>query len=133
MKKIILLVTWCIGQFFFSNSQQIEILKHPESIAIANLSQLNTNERECNISIMPDGKTLFFMSTRNQQNSNLGGNGDIYQTKLVNNVWQSPVALGDKINTTSGEDEPSIEIGVQKEDLIFKRILAKKDGIMSKV
>jgi len=109
MKKIILLVTWCIGQSFFSNSQQIEILKHPESIAIANLSQLNTNERECNISIMPDGKTLFFMSTRNQQNSNLGGNGDIYQTKLVNNVWQSPVALGDKINTTSGEDEPSID------------------------
>lgn len=109
MKKIILLITWCIAQSFFSNSQQIEILKHPESIAIANLSQLNTIERECNISIMPDGKTLFFMSTRNQQNSNLGGNGDIYQTKLVNNVWQSPVALGDKINTTSGEDEPSID------------------------
>ena len=109
MKKIILLITWCISQSFFSNSQEIEILKHPESISISNLSQLNTIERECNISIMPDGKTLFFMSTRNQQNSILGGNGDIYQTKLINNVWQSPVALGDKINTTSGEDEPSID------------------------
>ena len=109
MNKTILLFTLGLGPNFFSFSQQIEILKHPESISISNLSQLNTIERECNISIMPDGKTLFFMSTRNQQNSNLGGNGDIYQTKLINNVWQNPVALGDKINTTSGEDEPSID------------------------
>ena len=109
MNNIILLFTLGLGPNFLSFSQQIEILKHPESISISNLSQLNTIERECNISIMPDGKTLFFMSTRNQQNSNLGGNGDIYQTKLINNVWQNPVALGDKINTTSGEDEPSID------------------------
>jgi outer membrane protein OmpA-like peptidoglycan-associated protein len=109
MNKTILLFTLGLGPNFLSFSQQIEILKHPESISISNLSQLNTIERECNISIMPDGKTLFFMSTRNQQNSNLGGNGDIYQTKLINNVWQNPVALGDKINTTSGEDEPSID------------------------
>ena len=90
-------------------SQEIEILVHPEKILISEIKQLNTDQRECNISIMPDGKTLFYMSTRALKNGGMMGNGDIYQSNFRNAIWQTPTALGENINTFSGEDEPSVD------------------------
>ena len=90
-------------------SQEIEILVHPEKILISEMKQLNTDQRECNISIMPDGKTLFYMSTRALKNGGMMGNGDIYQSNFRNAIWQTPTALGENINTFSGEDEPSVD------------------------
>jgi outer membrane protein OmpA-like peptidoglycan-associated protein len=90
-------------------SQEIEILVHPEKILISEIKQLNTDQRECNISIMPDGKTLFYMSTRALKNGGMMGNGDIYQSNFKNAIWQTPTALGENINTFSGEDEPSVD------------------------
>ena len=90
-------------------SQEIEILVHPEKILISEIKQLNTDQRECNISIVPDGKTLFYMSTRALKNGGMMGNGDIYQSNFRNAIWQTPTALGENINTFSGEDEPSVD------------------------
>jgi outer membrane protein OmpA-like peptidoglycan-associated protein len=58
---------------------------------------------------MPDGKTLFYMSTRALKNGGMMGNGDIYQSNFRNAIWQTPTALGENINTFSGEDEPSVD------------------------
>jgi hypothetical protein len=86
-------------------AQSYEILKHQHPIKIVELPQLNTQERECNISLLPNGNSLFFMSTRAMRGG-LGGNGDIFQSDFVNGTWQAPVALA-SINTFSGEDEPT--------------------------
>lgn len=90
---------------FGLSAQSYEILEHKESINIIELPQLNSRERECNISLLPNGNSLFFMSTRAMRGGSVG-NGDIYQSDFVNGVWQAPVAL-ESINTTSGEDEPT--------------------------
>ena len=107
-KKLLLILLLSANRFHFF-SQKIEILVHPEKIQISEIKQLNTDERECNISIMPDGKTLFYMSTRALKNGGMMGNGDIYQSNFRNAIWQTPTALGENINTFSGEDEPSVD------------------------
>lgn len=87
------------------NAQPYEILQHSQPINIVELPQLNTPDRECNISLLPNGNSLFFMSHRAGR-SGAVGSGDIFQSDFVNGVWQAPVALG-SINTASGEDEPT--------------------------
>jgi outer membrane protein OmpA-like peptidoglycan-associated protein len=109
MNKKILLILLLFGNHLHFFSQEIEILVHPEKILISEIKQLNTDQRECNISIMPDGKTLFYMSTRALKNGGMMGNGDIYQSNFRNAIWQTPTALGENINTFSGEDEPSVD------------------------
>jgi outer membrane protein OmpA-like peptidoglycan-associated protein len=109
MNKKILLILLLFGNHLHFFSQEIEILVHPEKILISEMKQLNTDQRECNISIMPDGKTLFYMSTRALKNGGMMGNGDIYQSNFKNALWQTPTALGENINTFSGEDEPSVD------------------------
>lgn len=92
---------------YFVNAQTYEILKHEHPINIVELPQLNSKSRECNISLLPEGKTLFFMTHRPRPDgSSIGGSGDIYQSNFVNNTWQTPVPLS-SINTNSGEDEPT--------------------------
>jgi outer membrane protein OmpA-like peptidoglycan-associated protein len=109
MNKKLLLIILLFGNHLHYFSQEIEILVHPEKILISEIKQLNTDQRECNISIMPDGKTLFYMSTRALKNGGMMGNGDIYQSNFKNAIWQTPTALGENINTFSGEDEPSVD------------------------
>ena len=109
MKIKTLLILLLFANHFYFFSQEIEILVHPNKIVISEIKQLNSRERECNISIMPDGKTLYFMSTRALKNSSVGENGDIYQSKFIDNTWQKPTPLGENINTASGEDEPSVD------------------------
>jgi outer membrane protein OmpA-like peptidoglycan-associated protein len=109
MNKKLLLIILLFGNHLHFFSQEIEILVHPEKILISEIKQLNTDQRECNISIMPDGKTLFYMSTRALKHGGMMGNGDIYQSNFKNTLWQTPTALGENINTFSGEDEPSVD------------------------
>lgn len=96
--------------FFLSFSlcfyaQEYEILQHEKPIKIVPLPQLNTSSRECNLSLLPNGKSLFFMSTRAMRGGAIG-NGDIYQSEFVDGTWQAPIPLKN-INTASGEDEPT--------------------------
>lgn len=86
-------------------AQEYEILQHEKPIKIVPLPQLNTSSRECNLSLVPNGNSLYFMSTRAMRGG-VSGNGDIYQSDLVNGTWQAPIPL-ETINTTSGEDEPT--------------------------
>ena len=89
-------------------AQEVEILKHDKSVKIIELSKLNSPERECNLSILPNGKSIYFMSERQRKNGQgEEGNGDIYRSDYVNGAWQKPVELGASINTFSGEDEPT--------------------------
>jgi outer membrane protein OmpA-like peptidoglycan-associated protein len=86
-------------------AQEYEILQHEKPIKIVPLPQLNTSSRECNLSLLPNGNSLYFMSTRAMRGG-VSGNGDIYQSDFVNGTWQAPIPL-ETINTTSGEDEPT--------------------------
>jgi outer membrane protein OmpA-like peptidoglycan-associated protein len=88
-------------------AQEFEILQHDKSVKIIALSQLNSTERECNLSILPNGKSIYFMSKRERNKGEFDGTGDIYRSDYVNGAWQDPVELGASINTYSGEDEPS--------------------------
>ena len=88
-----------------SLAQDYTILEHNQHINIMALPMLNTPYRECNLSILPNGKSLYFMSTR----AGLGGvagNGDLYQSDFINGQWEDPIPIS-SINTVSGEDEPT--------------------------
>jgi len=93
----------CFSLSFFA--QEYEILQHEKPIQIVALSQLNSSDRECNLSVLPNGKSLFFMSTRAMRGGAIG-NGDIYQSDFLDGTWQAPIHLKN-INTSSGEDEPT--------------------------
>jgi hypothetical protein len=64
---------------------------------------VNTSSWEDNCFLSPDGKVLFFSSSRN------GGYGgkDLYKSNLqADGSWGLAQNLGDKINTTEDEDDP---------------------------
>ncbi|MDP4209800.1 MAG: OmpA family protein [Bacteroidota bacterium] len=66
---------------------------------------INSNYKETQPSLSPDGKTLYFASNRP------GGKGglDIWKsTRDESGAWQIPVNLGDSINTTLDEEAPFI-------------------------
>lgn len=66
---------------------------------------VNTAAWEDNCSLSPDGKTLFFSSTRP---GGIGGK-DIYKASLMGNgSWGNVKNLGDKINTPLDDDAPFI-------------------------
>ncbi len=64
-KHLFLLFFLSLTNFFWS--QNVKILEHSSQIEFIELSKLNSQERECNLSVSPDGKTLYFMSTRKQK------------------------------------------------------------------
>ncbi len=103
--KYILLPVLLNSIFVFS--QNVKILEHHNSVKIEPIDQLNSSNRECNLSVSPNGDELFFMSTRSSHKKN-GGNGDLYKSTLDNNGnWSNPKSIND-LNTSNGEDEPSI-------------------------
>ncbi len=78
---------------------------------------LNSEYRETNIALSPDGNTMFFMSTRGNQSwsrititfkGQLQYDGDIWKSIRINNKWQEPICLKPPINTPYGEDEPIV-------------------------
>ncbi len=71
------------------------------------LGGVNTPAWEDNCSLSPDGKTLYFCSSRP------GGYGgkDLYKSVLqYDSTWGAAQNLGDKINTPEDEDDPFIHL-----------------------
>lgn len=112
---LLLIILCIVGQMHGQRSATI--LDHQDRIRISPVRALNSSYRETNLSISPDGKYLYFMSLRGQQewsNSFMTFqgdsvyDGDIWYSKRVNGEWQRPRALPYGVNTAAGEDEPVI-------------------------
>ncbi|MEL6675081.1 MAG: VWA domain-containing protein [Bacteroidota bacterium] len=99
------------------SGRKATILDHKDRIKIRELPILNSQFRETNLSVTPDGNYLFFMSMRGgqpwskiymeyQQDSVY--DGDIWYARKVNGKWQRPRVMPYGINTNQGEDEPNI-------------------------
>ncbi len=121
MKKHLFLFLILIPNIFFS--QNVEIIESSDNVIIKPLNQLNSNYRETNISITPNGKYMYFMSDRGGQDWSIISatfrgkqryDGDIWCSENKNGIWQKPKCLSQKINTYSGEDEPNISPDGQK-------------------
>lgn len=93
------------------------ILQHPDSVHIEAIDVLNSESRETNLSVTPDGKYLFFMSSRGGESWSVSSglykdkprfDGDIYFSKKdsIGN-WTKAQNLK-SINSSSGEDEPFV-------------------------
>ena len=122
-----------------AQAQQVPILAHPDDIVIHKLDQLNSPFRETNLSISPNGRYLYFMSGRGGQawsqsyGSLFGGqrefDGDIWYSEYVEGEWQAPKALGPRINSPQGEDEPNISPDGQRVRFqSWKRNWAREGG-----
>ena len=57
--------------------QDVKVLTHRQHVKIVPVSMLNSAYRECNLSVSPDGRSLFFMSTRPSKINKIGGDGDL--------------------------------------------------------
>ncbi len=92
---------------------------------------INSPSSEKQPSISPDGRTLYFASSRTGSK----GKMDIYSTTLLDNgFWTEPINLGDSINTIGDESAPFIHsdnstlyftsdglLGMGGKDLFFSR------------
>jgi len=88
------------GDIYMSKLEN-DIWAAPEKL----LGDVNSQYWENNSSLSPDGKTLFFSSSRP---GGFGGK-DIYKSSLLDNgTWGKAINLGDKINTPFDEDAPFI-------------------------
>ena len=114
MKKILFIIFVFYANVFFAQTPEILTNKNVE---IKRLDVLNSKYREVNLSITPDGKYLFFMTTRGGQpwsvySGTFKGidryDGDIWYSKNVNGQWQKPHPLDTTINTYNPEDEPCV-------------------------
>ena len=73
-----------------TDAPSTEVLLTNEHVDIRPLDGLNTNFRECNLSIMPNGKELYFMSTRRKPFNTSFGDGDIYKALYIDSAWIAP-------------------------------------------
>ena len=94
-------------------AQNIDVLNNESDVSIEKMHVLNTNKRECNLSLMPNGNVLYFMSTRAPYGSEGTGDGDIYRSNKEDGQWCAPEYLN-QINTRRGEDEPSVSYDGEK-------------------
>jgi len=87
------------------------------NIHIEKLYQLNSDYRDINLSITPDGKYLYFMSTRGGQpwsiqygyyKGHIRYDGDIWYSENIGGKWSSPRVVPEPVNSLDGEDEPCI-------------------------
>jgi len=117
MLKIILYITFILLTFINLYSQKYPIVSNPSSVVVEIIPQLNSDKRETNLSITPDGRYLYFMSDRGGQSwSSYSGtfrgqpryDGDIWFSEFKNGRWGKPSCLSSRVNTYSGEDEPNI-------------------------
>ncbi len=69
------------------------------------LDSLNTPENEGAHCITPDGQYLFFTGCGFKHGF---GSCDIYITRFVNGDWIDPVNMGEKINSSAWESQPSL-------------------------
>ncbi|WP_375562877.1 OmpA family protein [Bernardetia sp. OM2101] len=106
-----------VSSIFAQDSKLPPILQHPDSVHIESIDVLNSESRETNLSVTPDGKYLFFMSIRGGQSWSIRSgmykdkprfDGDIYFSKKDSTGnWTAAQNLKG-INSSSGEDEPFV-------------------------
>lgn len=105
-------LTCIIGFNNYFWSQNVKILEHSSKVEFIELTKLNSKERECNLSISPDGNKLYFMSTRKQKmlyNKYKVDDSEIFYSNLKENgSWSKPQSAGKAINSDTNEDEPSL-------------------------
>jgi hypothetical protein len=80
---------------------------------IRNITELNSAEWDSQPSISSDGKTIYFVSTRDGA---MGGDGDVdiyVSFKGADGKWGKPRNLGSPINTPAREDSPFLIAGGQ--------------------
>jgi hypothetical protein len=117
--KLVLSIIFIIAasslQFAQPAKRNVRIIKTAGDIKIKKLDSLNSRYPELNLSITPDGKYLYFMSSRPNTYSTKNYNGredtydgDIYYSINNNGKWSRPVALDRTINSPQGEDEPNV-------------------------
>ncbi|MDX1903644.1 MAG: hypothetical protein SFU27_05745 [Thermonemataceae bacterium] len=95
-----------------------KIIEQPANITVSKQYRLNSSYREVNMSITPDGRYLFFMSSRGEvpwatpnyttYKGHSEYDGDIWYSERIGKDWQAPKVLDQNINTRAGEDEPNI-------------------------
>ena len=112
------LIAVAILPFSLFGQRKATLLDHKDRIQLQRLDILNSRARECNLSITPDGKSLYFMSLRGGQSWSVPtymtyqgdsvADGDIWFSQKVNGKWQRPKVMPMGINTARGEDEPNV-------------------------
>ena len=98
------------------NTDLPQILQHDNSVKITELRKLNTDFREVNLSLTPDGNFLFFMSCRGGQTwsykrliyNKVQYDGDIYIAEKNDGKWDKFSVLQPPINNAKGQDEPVV-------------------------
>ena len=94
------------------------IITNPGNPELKELYTLNSQYRETNLSITPDGRYLFFLSLRGEMpwsekdysifRGQSQYDGDIWYSKKSGGEWQPPDCLPATINSANAEDEPNI-------------------------
>lgn len=82
------------------------------------LARLNSEYRDVNLSLTPNGRYLYFMSGRGGMPwSNMSyttfrgraeGDGDVWFSRRADGQWAPPQCIGQPVCTHMGEDEPNI-------------------------
>jgi hypothetical protein len=99
-------------------SAQVPVAQHTGPINISELHNLNSTYRETDLSISPDGRLLYFMSSRGEMPWSFEDyteykgvssyDGDIWYSVRAGDSWSDPACLPATINTSNAEDEPNI-------------------------
>jgi hypothetical protein len=80
----------------------------------AELLNINTNVHSATVNVSPDGQTLYIYQDE-------GGDGDIYESKLVGETWTEPVKMGESINSTAWETHIAVTADGQTAYFISNR------------
>jgi outer membrane protein OmpA-like peptidoglycan-associated protein/tetratricopeptide (TPR) repeat protein len=70
------------------------------------------------LSVSADGNTMYFAACGLQDGF---GSCDIYQSTLVNNAWEQPVNLGERVNSTGWDSQPCISADGNQLYFVSKR------------
>ncbi len=98
--------------------QEVPIANHHPDLQVEKLHILNSDYRETNLSITPDGQYLYFMSLRGGMPWSVKDyalfqgkpryDGDLWYSKKIDGQWTAPQNLPGTVNTKDAEDEPNI-------------------------
>lgn len=70
------------------------------------------------LSVSADGNTMYFAACGLQDGF---GSCDIYQSTLVNNAWEQPINLGERVNSTGWDSQPCISADGNQLYFVSKR------------
>ena len=123
MKPPILFFALLLCQSLFAQIEEV-LQDGQHQIEIQFLKQVNSEYRDVNISITPNGRYLYFMSGRGGKSWTTNTfrmfkgkpdyDGDIWYSQIQDGEWQAPSSMPASINTSRGEDEPNISADAQR-------------------